>query len=158
VTVLKLLLDTLETLLKLQMINFPLSSSIICFVTLVAVISQNIFFSQTKIFNDFNFLPLTVIENNLWRLFSKNTSKRKNKAQIVTNVLINFLSMVPAPVSDQRQLTLTFCSLPLLGRRNKGENKVNANWGRILNRSLAGAGTICVPDLRRIFRPYFLEP
>jgi hypothetical protein len=39
-------------------------------------------------------------------------------------VLLKFkITMVPAPVSDQRQLTLTFCSLPLFGQRNKGENK-----------------------------------
>jgi hypothetical protein len=48
-------------------------------------------------------------------------SKRQNCQY--NYVIIRNCIMVPAPVSDQRQLTLTFCSLPLLGRRNKGENK-----------------------------------
>jgi hypothetical protein len=42
----------------------------------------------------------------------------------IAHLLKSLIStIVPAPVSDQRQLTLIFCSLPLFGRRNKGENK-----------------------------------
>jgi RNA recognition motif. (a.k.a. RRM, RBD, or RNP domain) len=47
----------------------------------------------------------------------------KQNIVLMLATIIFFHNMVPAPVSFQRELTLTFCSLSLFGRRNKGDNK-----------------------------------
>jgi hypothetical protein len=88
------------------------------------------YITTRKIPNDFRCLVIVFVSPLLYVPQSKLESKISlilSKTfwglQKLININIMHYYMVPAPVSDQRQLKLTFCSLPLLGQRNKGENK-----------------------------------